>query len=69
MTGDTESQPFISGGVTYSKVIQNCVAFGPHRPGQHSLAHQANEYIELDSLMPLLELYTQSMIELASVKE
>lgn len=69
MTGDTETQPFISGGVTYSKVIQNCVAFGPHRPGQHSLAHQANEYIELDSLMPLLELYTQSMIELASVKE
>ncbi len=69
ITQDTESLPFISGGVTYSKVIQNCVAFGPHRPGAQSLAHQANEYVELDSLLPLLELYTQSMIELASVNE
>jgi len=67
VTGDTASPPVISGGVSYSKVIANCVAFGPHLAGLESLAHKANEYFPIDQLPMLLELYTRSMVEVASL--
>ena len=65
-TGDY-SEPFISGGVTYSKVVNNCVAFGPGKFGMEILAHQANEYVLLDSLKELLILYTEAMLEIANI--
>ena len=65
-SGDTVSLPFISGGVTYSKVIDHCVAYGPHMPGEKSLAHRSDEFIEVDRLIPLLNLYIRGMLALAT---
>ena len=62
------SEPFISGGVSYSKVIKNCVAYGPGVIGMEVLAHQANECVQLDNIKELLILYTEAMLELANVE-
>ncbi len=63
---DEVSEPLISGGVSYSKVIRHCVAFGPHRQGEVSLAHQADECIDVNEMEKLLSLYTQTMIDLTT---
>ncbi len=65
---DLDAQPFISGGVTYSKAIPNCVAFGPARQGELILAHQANERLELRRIPELFEIYKETMIRLAGLK-
>lgn len=57
-------EPIISGGVSYSKVLPNCVSFGATFQSDEYVAHQANEYIKMDSLVPLLTLYTEVFIQL-----
>lgn len=69
VSGDFLSEPAISGGVTYSKVVNNCVAFGPNFPGEETLAHRADESIALDIFPKLLEVYTRAMISLANLPE
>ena len=56
-------EPVISGGVSYSKVVNNCVAFGPEMP----LAHQANECIDLGYMEKMLKMYTEAMIEVSNI--
>ncbi len=68
VSGDWEAQPFISGGVTYSKAIPNCVAFGPAREGELPMAHQANERLELRRIPELFEIYKEAMIRLAGME-
>ena len=68
ISGDAEAQPFISGGVTYSKAIPNCVAFGPAREGDVPLAHQVNERLERERIPELFELYKETMIRLAGME-
>lgn len=65
---DKEAQPFISGGVTYSKAIPNCVAFGPAREGELPMAHQANEHLEIKRIPELFEIYKETMIRLAGME-
>jgi len=61
--------PIVSGGVSYSKVMKNCVAFGPMRLDEESLAHQKNESIELDYLNSLFSVYKNAIISLANQGE
>lgn len=49
------------GGGTYSRCIDNCVAFGPEFPGDGSTIHMPNEYIELDRLMLLAKIYMEAI--------
>jgi succinyl-diaminopimelate desuccinylase len=53
------------GGGTYAKEMPNIVAFGPLFPGQIDLDHQANEYIEIDSLIKNTKIYAHAIYELA----
>ena len=64
-----DSEPIISGGVTYSKVIKNCVAFGPMKVNEESKAHQRNESMNLDYLDSLFSLYKNVIINLANQGE
>jgi succinyl-diaminopimelate desuccinylase len=64
-----DRDPFISGGVTYGKIIQPCIAFGPLLPGRISLAHQKNESIAIDDLELLYPFYRDIMIKLANLEE
>jgi succinyl-diaminopimelate desuccinylase len=47
------------GGGTYARLFENCVAFGPSFPGDPELAHQRDEYIEVDGLIKNLWIYAK----------
>lgn len=53
------------GGGTYAKEMPNTVAFGPMFPGRQDVAHQANEYIEIDDLILNAKIYGNAIYELA----
>ncbi len=57
VTGDLESKPIISGGATYARAFDNCVAFGPNFPNKPATEHMPNENIPVDQLMKTLEIY------------
>jgi len=61
VTGDTESQPMAIGGGTYAKVLEEGVAFGSLFPGEEELAHQAGEYINLNSLLNNLAIFVKAI--------
>ncbi len=63
-TGDVESQPIIMGGGTYSRAMKNFVAYGGIFPGEEELAHQKDEYIKVDSLMKMSEIYANAIYRL-----
>lgn len=54
-----------SGGGTYAKLMPNTVAFGPLNEGDPDLAHQKNEYIEINQLKECVEAYARAIYELA----
>lgn len=64
VTGDVKSEPLVIGGGTYARAFKNAVAFGPVFPWEKELAHQKNEYIEIDSLLKLVEIYALALYEL-----
>ncbi len=43
-------EPIAIGGGTYAKLMPNTVAFGPNFPDLNSKAHQADEFIPLDTI-------------------
>ncbi len=61
LKGETMS----TGGGTYAKVLKQGVAFGAVFPGEEELAHLANEYESIDSLMTAMKIYANAMIRLA----
>lgn len=61
-------EPIVSGGVTYSKVVPNCVSFGANFETDPHVAHQADEFIALDTLPELLQLYTEVIIALGTAE-
>lgn len=64
-----DREPIVSGGVTYAKVICNCVAFGPMITDNESLAHQKDESIDIAYLESLFPLYRNAIIALANLQE
>ena len=53
------------GGGTYARSLQAGVAFGPLFPGKEELAHQKDEYIEIEDLLRATAIYAQAIYELA----
>lgn len=62
-------EPIVSGGVTYSKVVPNCVSFGATFETDPHVAHQADEFVRMDTLPALLKLYTEAIIKLAQAED
>lgn len=60
-----ETKPFVSGGVSYSKVFNHSVTFGPGKLTKENLAHQKDEYIEIDEAIEALEIYYKTFEKLA----
>lgn len=54
-----------TGGGTYAKVLEQGVAFGAVFPGEEELAHLANEYERIDSLMLAMKIYANALVRLA----
>lgn len=64
VTGDVISQPISSGGATYARTMENCVAFGPMLPDRPETEHQPNEYIDLADLRTTVEIYVKAIYKL-----
>ena len=54
-----------TGGGTYAKCLDEGVAFGCVFPGEEELAHQANEYTTLDSMMKNVRIIAHAIEKLA----
>ncbi|MFD0827238.1 dipeptidase PepV [Neobacillus sp. M.A.Huq-85] len=53
------------GGGTYARSLKSGVAFGPLFPGRPDVAHQKDEYIDLEDLFKATAIYAQAIYELA----
>lgn len=53
------------GGGTYARSLNSGVAFGPLFPGRPDIAHQKDEYIDIDDLLKATAIYAQAIYELA----
>jgi len=63
VTGQKADLISIPGG-TYARAIKNAVAFGPLFPGNEEVAHEKDEYIEIDDLMMCTKIYAEAIYEL-----
>ncbi len=61
ISGDTETRPIASGGATYSRAMENCVAFGPNFPNRPKTEHQPNEFIELEYMKKAMTMYGEAI--------
>lgn len=61
-----DSTPISSGGATYARALDNCVAFGTLFPGKPKLAHQDDEYIDLNDLMKSTLIYFMAIKRIGS---
>lgn len=59
-TGRNET-PVAIGGGTYARALKNGCGFGPCREDEEAVAHQANEYITLESLKQITRIYYEAI--------
>ena len=64
VSGDMVSQPVASGGATYARAIDNCVAFGALIRDEPITEHQPNERVVLENLYQAMEIYAYAIYEL-----
>ncbi len=57
VTGDLETPPLTTGGGTYARAIENCVAFGGVLPGAELTEHQENEYTTIEDVKTAIKIY------------
>ena len=67
VTGDYENKPMVIGGGTYSKGINNCIAFGGEFVGDNNHLHDVGEFIEVDKLLLQTEIYIKAIINLLNL--
>ncbi len=63
-SGDAVTEPQSSGGATYARAIQNCVAFGALTIDEPLTEHQPNERAVLQNLYKSMEIYAHAVYEL-----
>ena len=63
-TGDFDAEPQISGGATFARTMNNCVAFGGMLPTTPDYMHQANEQWPLPDMYKAMEIYAQAIKKL-----
>ena len=66
-TSDFEHKPFTIGGGTYASTLPKAVAFGMKMPYEEELAHQRNEYLNLDTFYKAILIYIDAIIELGEL--
>ncbi|CAJ1181090.1 hypothetical protein FD33_GL001308 [Companilactobacillus paralimentarius DSM 13238 = JCM 10415] len=64
LTGDTKSQPAISGGATFARTMHNCVAFGGMLPTTPDFMHQANENWSKADMKKAMEIFAEAIYRL-----
>lgn len=64
-----EKRAIAIGGGTYARSLKEGVAFGATFPDDPDVAHQADEYVNLDSLMRSMEIFASAIIRLAGKED
>ncbi len=59
-----DGDPIATGGATYARSMPNIVAYGPTFPGQEKVAHQADEYIEVNAMVKCAQIYAKAIEKL-----
>lgn len=67
-TGDIGSKPLVIGGGTYARAVENTIAFGARFPEDDDVMHQKNEYITIDNMMKLTEIYAEAIYKLSELE-
>ncbi len=65
VTGE-EARCVSIGGATYARVFENAVAFGPLFPGEDETEHQADEYINIDSLIRAGDIIANAILKICT---
>ncbi len=60
-----EKKTIAIGGGTYAQSMEEGVAFGALFPGEVEMAHQADEYLKLDSLFESARIFARAIVKLA----
>lgn len=60
------SKPLSTGGGTYARVMKKGVAFGMLFPGEPDVAHQADEFVDLENLLKATAIYAEAIVKLAT---
>lgn len=63
-TGD-QTQPISSGGATFARTMDNCVAFGARLEGVPVTFHQIDECMPIDNYYDAMEIYAHAIKKLA----
>lgn len=63
-----EAKASATGGGTYAKVLKQGVAFGAGFPEDEDLAHQANEYVDIDKMILTTKIYANALISLCAAQ-
>lgn len=64
VTGN-EKKAIAIGGGTYAQSMDEGVAFGAQFPGEPEMAHQADEFLSLDSLFGSAKIFARAIVRLA----
>lgn len=64
VTGDMTSEALSSGGATYARAMDNCVAYGAAFPTTVETEHQPNEFINLEELKTAMCVYATAFSKL-----
>lgn len=60
------SRVLSTGGGTYARVLKKGVAFGMLYPGEPDVAHQADEFVDVENLVKAAAIYAEAIVKLAS---
>lgn len=60
-----DGTPVTTTGGTYAKVMPNIVPFGPSFPGQKGVAHNPNEYMDIEDIVLNAKIFAQAIYNLA----
>lgn len=60
-TGCQEAEPFVIGGGTYAKAVNNTLAFGALFPGEEDTMHQVGEKLSLESFFKMARIYAKAI--------
>ncbi|MBR0266180.1 MAG: dipeptidase PepV [Clostridia bacterium] len=64
-TGET-GEAMSTGGGTYAKILKQGVAYGAMFPDEEDLAHQADEYTKIDSMIKATKIFANALIRLCA---
>ncbi|MBZ2175380.1 Sapep family Mn(2+)-dependent dipeptidase [Schnuerera sp. xch1] len=60
-----DGTPVTTTGGTYAKIMPNIVPFGPSFPGQKGIAHNPNEYMDIEDIILNAKIFAQGIYNLA----